>query len=312
MPEALLQPCYRSLILFIYLFNRQRLGGYIASSIYSTRTQYRSQRYPTLCGTYATSQLLDEESEVSSSNSNLYSVWSPKSPYYDSGDELKTPSPAAKRPTGFFVTQTEAVGASGSLMKTSHSSSDVLDCPQTKLDSCVSSRCGMSPVTSERKPILQRCALLPSSDVVRGTCAAPPSDIIRSTCAAPPSDVIRSTCHVVTSVNRSCYGNGSAHVMQNVRTETSRVYETTSPSAVTLTSQSLASAAEAHLPPDPDAIGFETTVQKYHNYIEISKPFEMSDFYKYSERLRRQRLVGQVVSLNSSLAPEGTTSVAKH
>ena len=31
------------------------------------------------------------------------------------------------------------------------------------------------------------------------------------------------------------------------------------------------------------------TVTKYQSYVEVSKPFEMSDFYKYSEKLRRQR-----------------------
>lgn len=33
------------------------------------------------------------------------------------------------------------------------------------------------------------------------------------------------------------------------------------------------------------------TVRKLQPHIEISKPFEMSDFYKYSEKLRRQRLL---------------------
>lgn len=33
------------------------------------------------------------------------------------------------------------------------------------------------------------------------------------------------------------------------------------------------------------------TVTKYQSYVEVSKPFEMSDFYKYSERLRKQRTV---------------------
>ena len=31
------------------------------------------------------------------------------------------------------------------------------------------------------------------------------------------------------------------------------------------------------------------TVTKYQSYVEVSKPFEMSDFYKYSEKLRKQR-----------------------
>lgn len=31
------------------------------------------------------------------------------------------------------------------------------------------------------------------------------------------------------------------------------------------------------------------TVTKHQGYVEVSKPFEMSDFYKYSERLRKQR-----------------------
>jgi hypothetical protein len=34
-----------------------------------------------------------------------------------------------------------------------------------------------------------------------------------------------------------------------------------------------------------------TTVHQYPNYKEESKPFEMSDFYKYSEKLRRQRSI---------------------
>ncbi|ELT98508.1 hypothetical protein CAPTEDRAFT_207600 [Capitella teleta] len=33
-----------------------------------------------------------------------------------------------------------------------------------------------------------------------------------------------------------------------------------------------------------------TVTTKYQNYVEVSKPFEMSDFYKYSEKLRRQRV----------------------
>lgn len=35
------------------------------------------------------------------------------------------------------------------------------------------------------------------------------------------------------------------------------------------------------------------TVQKMSPHLEVSKPFEMRDFYKYSEKLRRQRLVEQ-------------------
>ena len=34
----------------------------------------------------------------------------------------------------------------------------------------------------------------------------------------------------------------------------------------------------------------QMTVTKYQNYVEVSKPFEMSDYFKYSERLRRQRV----------------------
>jgi hypothetical protein len=34
-------------------------------------------------------------------------------------------------------------------------------------------------------------------------------------------------------------------------------------------------------------------VTKYQSFVEVSKPFEMSDFYKYSEKLRRQRTVKQ-------------------
>ena len=44
------------------------------------------------------------------------------------------------------------------------------------------------------------------------------------------------------------------------------------------------------------------TVTRYQGYVEVSKPFEMSDFYKYSERLRRQRNSdgGQSVSSQGS------------
>ena len=32
------------------------------------------------------------------------------------------------------------------------------------------------------------------------------------------------------------------------------------------------------------------TITKFQSYVEVSKPFEMSDFYKYSEKLRKQRV----------------------
>ncbi len=35
----------------------------------------------------------------------------------------------------------------------------------------------------------------------------------------------------------------------------------------------------------------QMTVTKFQSYVEVSKPFEMSDFYKYSEKLRKQRTV---------------------
>lgn len=35
--------------------------------------------------------------------------------------------------------------------------------------------------------------------------------------------------------------------------------------------------------------GGDVSVTKYQNYVEVSKPFEMADVYKYSERRRRQQ-----------------------
>ena len=41
--------------------------------------------------------------------------------------------------------------------------------------------------------------------------------------------------------------------------------------------------------PSPGSV----SVTKYQNYVEVSKPFEMADVYKYSERRRRQRVSDQ-------------------
>ncbi len=47
-------------------------------------------------------------------------------------------------------------------------------------------------------------------------------------------------------------------------------------------------------PPPQQTYNPETqqmTVTKFQSYVEVSKPFEMSDFYKYSEKLRKQRTI---------------------
>lgn len=45
------------------------------------------------------------------------------------------------------------------------------------------------------------------------------------------------------------------------------------------------------LSPSMDSPQQVMTVTKYQSYVEVSKPFEMSDFYKYSEKLRKQRTI---------------------
>lgn len=271
--------------------------------MYSTRTQYRSQQYPTLCGTYPTNQTTaDDKSAVSSSTGdNFYNFWSNRPCCYDSGDELKTPSPTVQRP-GFFSGQKNISTDSRNVsVLPSIQSLYVNDSRQMSPEDSGSSAI---PVAGSLDPMALQCLNLcpsemvtseshapPSVGLMKGSCAAVSSgDVIKSICGVPSVDVIRSTCHVVTS-SMSRSGCNSVHVMDNqltVTSQRSRMIDDGDNDANTSKS---------------NVDGCETTVQKYHNYIEISKPFEMSDFYKYSERLRRQRLISQIATRCSPAAP---------
>lgn len=286
----------------LYVIRRQRVRGYIASSVYSTRTQYRSQQYPTLCGTYPANQkTTDDESAVSSSaGDNVYNFWSNRPYCFDSGDELKTPSPTVQRP-GFFTghknisTDSENVSVLPSIQ-----SSDVNDSCQVNPED---GRSSAIPTAGSLDPTVLQCLNLcpseliaseshaPSVGLMRGSCAVSSGDVMKSMlCGGISSvDVIRSTCHVVTSMSRS--GCNSVHVTDKQLTVTSQH------SRMIDDGDSDANTSKSNID------GCETTVQKYHNYIEISKPFEMSDFYKYSERLRRQRLVSQMATRCSPAVP---------
>jgi len=246
--------------------------GYIPSSVYSTRTQYRDQTYPTYAHSPSNTRKLHPSSSAlappiaSSSPSmtargtpnfsltpvsprnnrdletvkNLYNTSTLRSLCYDSGDELKTPSPLLSpraSPGGGrrrvnqafnFVTRTGAwANLDGAAMTPEGARS-----------------CGGASVS-----LFTREATY------------------QSTVGSTALSVSTRVSHQVSS---SVEGSGSKFTSQDE-----------------VSSQG------------------NTTVQQYESHVEISKPFEMSDVYRYSERLRKQRQHGSVTCTPDGRSPSG-------
>ena len=165
--------------------------------MYRTRTQYRTQTYPTLCGTYKpddfpSKELLENEIQE---GDNLYNVQTKQIECYDSGDELRSPSPYPDTPTDSDVFPDQA----------QHS------IPQSH-----------------------------SSDFLgNGTKVSTPGSCLQKSITAAKPDLL-----VDVQGTRVMSNKGSSSC---------------------------------------------SSVRRYQNRVEFSKPFEMSDFYKYSEKLRKCR-----------------------
>ena len=318
-------------------------GGYIPNSVYSTRTSYRDQMYPT----YSTKEQSGSQSDYENSTRsapppsnrhvsridrenqrndvhNLYNVNSNKMACYESGDELKSPASEdydsycsdnehamwKYGPDGSYQGDGHQPRGYGSLDRNTHPRDMLSELSPSKFGSKRESHSDYrdSPYQAIEMPPLPRNMAEPLREVpsnghlhnydgsVPGEVPGTPADNSSHNTSIPYIDCSQSSISVTSSnVGAQWYdpkdpGRGGTQfespppapfVRQEVQSYNDsgyRGYEQTPSRGV-----------ESHQT-GQNATQPKMTVTKYQSYVEVSKPFEMSDFYKYSERLRRQRV----------------------
>ena len=233
------------------------IGGYVPSSVYSTKTQYRDHTYPTFSSSYLASPDVVRAASSRACRSaerenNLYNVNSNRMDCYDSGDELKMPSPGVEDfafypRSGASSSEIISPGAGGEYVgNVTTKSTDSL---QFSLQTFSVPSVGGQSGTSERRTVTSEQYSYSNDRFVE-----------------------KSSCGSVV-VTQSSDSQLKATMLSSSKFEA-------------MSSNHSAGRLTVYGEAEPPGM----TVKKFQNYVEISKPFEMSDFYKYSERLRRQRL----------------------
>ncbi len=350
----------------VLLFPRHYVGGYVPNSVYSTRTQYRTQMYPTLSnqGTPPPPSPGGQASSVGGSSNgnnsdyenaytgpsnrksrfdtrterenlrnenvhNLYNVSSTQTARYDSCDELKSPNSEEYDSYGSDLEGRAQWGSGyhdnrgyrgrvpadsadytryGSLERNTKMAADhslvLTDLSPSKFGSKRESHTDPrdSPYQIVDMPPVRRMEYYPDYG------ANPPAPTGHSEYATHNSSIHymdssqSSAGSSVTSSQQGAWYEGS--VRQQAPPSTPQ-FE--SPPAMyvqqELQNPPVAGSGAGGDPggysyptpstnsTQPPGTGDSMTVTKYKSYVEVSKPFEMSDFYKYSERLRKQRHV---------------------
>ncbi|XP_046577028.1 uncharacterized protein LOC124284940 [Haliotis rubra] len=308
----------------------QLCGGYLASSVYATRTQYRSQMYPTLNSRSRSSSSNQSEydnmkqagrlegsvdSGFSSAN-NMYNINSQRTSHYESTDHLKMTANPNYQGEGVYDDRLNLPSKHGSLdgayrkaqqkynslernSRQEHPGND------PNLPELTPSRFGSkreSQTEYEYDPPSHRSSIMVEvpvhheehsgnrGDGNRGDGrtyysekqfwqeAAPtdPSPIVRSPEPERKDNAGRSESPQVDQ----CY---SPRGFEGSYTRSERyVYPASSDQS--------GNARLRESQPSPQSSSL-VTVTRLQPHMEVSKPYEMADFYKYSERLRRQRLI---------------------
>ncbi|ESO99365.1 hypothetical protein LOTGIDRAFT_158452 [Lottia gigantea] len=296
-------------------------SGYQPSNVYTTKTSYRSQMYPTLTNRSQSSSSNQSEydnmrsggrlegsldSGFSSAN-NMYNITSQQKSHYDSTDRLKSPVHGTYDKTlttkhgsleGAYRKKTNKSGNSyGSLERNrnkkkdysnnsghyndprSHyggkreSGSEYSD-PETPTPN--TSHCVEVPVhheTDESHYYTTKQFLYGDSFTSQDLSPLPPT--------SPRKEY---TDHVLREhVNEQSY-SPRTYESSYSRSER-RAYSPTYEHNVSSSSINV-----KRIESQPSASKL-VTVKQFQPHTEVSKPYELSDFYKYSERLRRQRQV---------------------
>lgn len=253
-------------------------AGYIPSSVYTTRTEYRNQTYPTFSSSHASSASLP--SPYNPAQHNLYSVTSNMSRRYDSADELQSPpgdyNPADsmyKRPNDpalqYQQSQQQPFATPSPLHHRHGGSVDLLD---TELSP--------SKFGSKRESHADRQTYPDSEDGYRtypGSLGGHHGTHPQSSKQYAPEP----------SGNTQWYVGNEPMMVHRPRQQDTPTSYPMEDSNVSYEGMDL---SQMESPASQSQHQQSLTVTKYQNYVEVSKPFEMSDFYKYSEKLRRQRV----------------------
>ena len=345
--------------LFFVFFSPQLKGGYTPSSVYSTGTQYRNQRYPTFSsrtgpppplggGEYLVSSKFDgsHDSGFSSANNMTQLPASQRSSQYENGDEVKTPTnhQYENLETEFehkiklnqphtddayygeenstIIYPTQGAGTSNNVQHLlqltpskygSQRESDVehaesQDGLVTPRNSTVDSEPVHSHSSSNYEPV-QWGETQTTVPVQWG-----------ETQTTEPSPIIYSPHKSFEELENRPNTPSTEH------SYSPRVYEYQSPNnrevqVIHVTGNQLVSDQCQEMEPPPTSpipphSRIVTTITKIKPQIEVSKPFETSDFFKYSEKLRRARvlenyqrqLIGKDRLLNLSKLTQQTDS----
>ncbi|XP_064606112.1 LOW QUALITY PROTEIN: FERM domain-containing protein 4B-like [Liolophura sinensis] len=295
--------------------------GYVTSQVYSTQTQYRAQRFPTLSGRsrsdYDSFQGSPQHhhppphphyggshsgpiSPISSvSNSNLYNVNTRRTSQYDSTDELQTPtnydsykdspvySPDMTRESKFKLPVKHGSLESGLRQKSTPPGLSSAIYMYGSLDRRERER-EKGESQADRGYPSEFCPTdVPddTGDIMRGY----PQDYCPTESPSYRKPGSPALVFEYPTPRNSTSDSGSQG--QPVSRNNSDSWKS-SPYPASLHAVAGYTFRVAQPSPTPHDSRI-VTVNKMKPHTEVSKPYETSDFYKYSEKLRRQRMVEQ-------------------
>jgi len=314
--------------------------GYIPNSVYSTRTSYRNQMYPTF--TTRSHSASSNQSEYDNYNgagagsnrqhvsrveqeNNLYNVNTYATTRYDSTDELKSPPPTSEEYDSYYEghrwpskhgslegaykrSQSQEPDGRhyGSLERNSSRTSSYSSQPDPNvmLDELTPSKfgCKRESVTDSRDSPYQPVEMppFPSNPAYHGHSHHPQyahhnhgdGDPAQHNTSIPFIDSSQQSVNSSGSSNSPYWYESQGSIMRQQAPPHTPQFESPPTPAIQQEVMQMphydgTSAASQESPLSQQQKVMH--VMKYQNYVEVSKPFEMSDFYKYSERIRKQR-----------------------
>ena len=299
------------------------MGGYTPNAVYQTRTQYRNQMYPTFSmRSQSQSSNQSEYDNVSSGYSsrsrveedgcpsretthNLYNINTTQTMRYDSADELKTPEEMEER--SFSESHSERLR-----LPSKHGSLDGAYNKRRAPGSLELSRYGslegQLSDTSGQEADLKYGG---KPDAEYSDSVAPLTEGMTHLGRDSESDSMSqsgSSTHEYPRVayREQAYSSGQTYQSyesySSVTSGTPHWYESDSPTVARqqppphtpqyeVPTQTFVQEQAQYTREAVNIPQQQMTVTKYQSYVEVSKPFEMSDYYKYSEKLRKQRTI---------------------
>ncbi|XP_041348053.1 FERM domain-containing protein 4B-like isoform X3 [Gigantopelta aegis] len=309
----------------------QLSGGYLPSYALATRTQYRSQMYPTFTSRSHSSssnqseydnmrtggRLEGSQDSGFSSANNMYNITTQRTSHYDSADQIRTSNSSVNGPNEnvFHNDSLNLPSKHGSLERAHrkqcvqkynslerNAKGDYYSKEECKVQELKPSRFGSKRQSETEYEVEKPCSSPPHMVEVPvhhernqhadrtvvygghnqhygGSVSMEPSPVVQS----PNQERVEATGRSNSPQFYSPRGYEGSYswTERSVRSPTGyehnvNVQRVESPSSTT--------------PPTPQASTL-VTVTRLQPHMEMTKPYEIADFYKYSERLRKQRLI---------------------